>query len=171
MGTSPSPQALVAKLQAAARAYGDLDQTVVREAAKVATATIKTGSPSRLRGVGKHGAALNVRTTFSSAGAAAVSGAQALVFGVGPWHLIENDTEAHQIPRQRRSATFEGVFGHAVIPGGSESPPHGKRGVRTKVWHRGTHGQHPFAKGVARADPLIGRVLDARATIVMRAIF
>lgn len=167
MGTSHTTEALAAKLLAAAEAYRVMDVTVVREAAQVTKTTVKAGAPARLRGVGKSGAKLDVRYNLSTAGDTPA----ALVFASGPWPLIERDTQPHQIPRQRSSASFVGVFGHAVIPGGAEGGVHGRGGVRTRVQHPGTRGQRPWAKGVERARPVVSRMFQVQGESVLRALF
>ena len=167
MGVSTSPAQLAAKIEALAVALNRGDDLLVVDAAKVAKGIIKAGAPGRLRGVGKHGATLNVRYTVSTSG----DSPAALVFATGPWQLIERDTRPHQIPRQRSYATFEGVYGHAVVPGGSEAPPHGKRGVRTRVGHPGTKGKAPWRKGVERAITPITRVFRNSGERVIGAIF
>lgn len=166
MGTSTSTAELLTKLTRAAVAYEHLDETIVREAATITKKGVEAVAPDHLRGVGKHGARLSVAVKYGGS-----ARPQALVFARGPWQLIERDTAPHQIPRQRRSATFEGVFGHAVIPGGAEGGVHGKRGVRTRVWHRGTTGQHPWAKGVTATTPAVTRLFQLRGEAVLRAVF
>jgi hypothetical protein len=166
LGVSSSPEALVAKLSACASAYADLDRTLVREAAALQRGAVLAVAPARLRGVGKNGAKLSVSTSYGGS-----AEPQALVFARGPWQLIERDTSAHQIPRQRRSATFEGVFGHAVVPGGAVGGVHGRGGVRTRVQHPGTKGQHPWAKGTDAARPAISRLFQTRGEAVLRAVF
>jgi hypothetical protein len=89
---------------------------------------------NRLRGVGKKGARIGVRYDIDQK--------KALVRATGPFHLIENDTKAHRIPKQRgaRARTR-----YAVIPG---------VGVRAYANHPGTKGKHPWAKGVEAAMPI-----------------
>jgi hypothetical protein len=158
---------LAAKLKGLAELYSKGDTTLVREAAQLSKATIVAGSPSRLRGVGKRGARLSVRYTLTKT----ADDPAALVFAVGPWQLIERDTRPHQIPRERRTRSFEGVYGHAVIPGGSEAPPHGPRGVRTRVHHPGTKGKKPWARGVEKATPLVTLLFHRLGEDAIRAWF
>lgn len=167
MGVSHSFGELGGKLTRLAGEYAELPNTLAPEAAQIAKRSVLAVSPSRLRGVGKKGANLSVAYNVSHSGGSA----QALVFAKGPWQLIEGDTKAHQIPRQRSSASFEGVFGHAVIPGGAEGGVHGKGGVRTRVMHPGTHGKHPFRKGIEAARPLITRMFDTQGAFVLNRIF
>lgn len=167
MGVSHSFEQLQAKLEALVVELRKGDDLLVAEAAKLAKQTIKAGAPARLRGVGKHGASLSIRTTLTTT----ADDPAALVFATGPWALIERDTSPHQIPRQRVSRSFEGVFGHAVIPGGVEGGVHGKGGVRTRVRHPGTHGQHPWAKGVERSIPLVQQIFRHTSEAAIGAIF
>jgi len=166
MGVSSSPEALARKLTTVATAYANLDTQLVREAAALQRRSVLAVAPASLSGVGKKGAKLTVTTTYSGG-----REPTALVKAKGPWQLIERDTAAHQIPRQRRTKTFEGVFGHAVVPGGAEGGDHGKRGVRTRVQHPGTKGQHPWAKGTDAARPAITRLFQARGEAILRAVF
>lgn len=166
MGTSSSPAQLAAKLNRVASAYADLDRQLVREAAGLLRTSVEATAPDHLRGVGRRGAKLSVATKYGGS-----AEPQALVFARGPWQLIERDTSPHQIPRQRRSASFEGVFGHAVIPGGAEGGVHGRRGVRTRVQHPGTRGQHPWQRGADAARPAISRLFQLRCEGVLRAAF
>lgn len=167
MGVSHSPDQLAAKLKLLGREFGQLDKTTVRAAAQLAKEIEQAGAPRKLRGVGKHGALLGVRYTLSLSG----DEPKALVFATGPWQLIEDDTKAHQIPRQRRSRTFEGVFGHAVVPGGAEGGVHGKRGVRTRVHHPGTHGKHPWAKALPKAEVAISRLFQTAGVAAIARVF
>jgi hypothetical protein len=166
MGTSSSPEQLAAKLARVASAYADLDRVLVREAAGLLRASVTAAAPDHLRGVGKKGARLSVATKYGGS-----AEPQALVFARGPWQLIERDTKPHQIPRQRRSASFEGVYGHAVIPGGAEGDKHGKRGVRTRVAHPGTKGKHPWQRGADAARLPIERLFQTRCEHVLAAVF
>ena len=167
MGTSQSPLEYAGKMFRAGQAAGNAAQVGTAAGAALVKRTILAGSPSRLRNVGKTGRNLGVRYTVDTY----PDGAKALIFATGPWQIIERDTRPHQIPRQRVSDSFVGVFGHAVIPGGSEAFPHGKRGVRTKVNHPGTRGKRPFEKGVVAAQPLVPKVYAAAVEAHLRTIF
>lgn len=161
-----TPAQVALKFKAAANAYARLDDVTVREAARVAKAAIEGVAPSHLRGVGKRGAKLSIGTTFTGGPTPS-----ATLKAKGPWPLVERDTKAHQIPRQRSTRTFEGVFGHAVVPGGAEGGVHGKRGVRTRVQHPGTRGKHPWARGVTAATPLIAATFRRSGEQILRALF
>jgi len=99
--------------------------------AQMAAAGVKDG---KLRGIGKKGARVGVRYD--------ITGKTALVRATGPFHLIERDTRAHRIPKQRGARARKRVV---VIPG---------VGVRAYADHPGTKGKHPWAKGVAAAIPV-----------------
>lgn len=150
-----------------AREFAELDGRTVRAAAQLTKETVLAGAPARLRGVGRNGARLNARYTLTTAGA----NPQALVFAVGPWQLIERDTKPHQIPRQRSTRSFEGVYGHAVVPGGAVGGVHGKGGVRTRVHHPGTHGKHPWARGIVAAEPRVARLFERQTVDAIGRVF
>lgn len=99
--------------------------------AQMASAGVQNG---KLRGVGKRGAKIGVRYD--------ALGDKALVRATGPFHLIERDTKAHPIPKKRGARARKRVV---VIPG---------VGVRAWANHPGTHGKHPWEKGVVAAIPI-----------------
>src|SRR5687768_13793178 len=110
---------------------------------KIAALAVKTSvlsqlqvagvTDGKLRGVGKRGAKIGVSFT--------VTGHTAIVKATGPFPLIESDTKAHRIPRERGK---RGRKRYAVIPG---------VGVRAFANHPGTKGKHPWRKGVIAAQP------------------
>ncbi len=154
-------------MAAASAAIAAVPEEVVGAGAKLVKRSVLALAPERLSGVGKNGAKLGAGyNVLSSEGVA-----RALVHATGPWQLIERDTKAHQIPKQRQSASFVGVYGHAVIPGGAVGGVHGAGGVRTRVKHPGTKGKHPWAKGVDAAVPLIPQAQSAAVTASLSAIF
>lgn len=182
MGTSKSGAELAGKLGRCAALYSRMDSTTVHEAAKVTEATIKAGSPSSLRGVGK-GAKLDVKSTFGAYG----DGSKALVFAVGPWQLIERDTHAHIITpkgarglgagKGSRAKAASSLLGVAPSLSGLKIG-FGKGAVlklgdrfAAYVHHPGTKGKHPFAKGVAEAIPIVDRVFENQSTIPLRTVF
>jgi hypothetical protein len=154
MGVSRSPEELARKLGTMAVAFSRYDSEVVRIAAQATKQTIQATSPSRLRGVGKRGARLNVRYTLTTT----ADNPAALVFATGPWQLIERDTKPHDIPKVRGKRARRR---YAVIDGHPYARAH----------HPGTRGQHPWAKGVEIAKPVIGRVFDQGAGLIMGRIF
>lgn len=166
MGVS-TPLQFATKMGALATAVEGIPKSATKKAVAEAKIVMGSGAPSRLRGVGKRGAALGVRSGVVGTPAAATGFIQA----TGPWQLIESDTKAHQIPRQRESATFVGTFGHAVIPGGAEGGVHGKGGVRTRVKHPGTKGQHPWAKGAVKVAVLAPKVYQVELAASLVSIF
>lgn len=99
----------------------------------------------RLRGVGKKGAPVGVSV--------AVTGHTAIVAATGKaFVLIESDTKAHRIPRERGPRARRR---YAVIPG---------VGVRAFANHPGTKGKHPWEKGVAAAIPLAAKAQQVALT-------
>jgi hypothetical protein len=167
MGTSKSPLELAAKCFAAAKVIETAATVGVEKGAKVLAEAERVAFPSRLRGVGKSGRALGAAVK----GGKYESGAKFLVFMTGPAGLVNFDTPAHQIPRQRSSASFEGVFGHAVIPNGAEGGVHGRGGVRTKVMAPGTRGKHLWEKTEAEVLPGITAVIGGATVEALGGIF
>lgn len=119
-------------------------QHLERNMILVAAQTVKTSVQSqmaaagvqngKLRGVGKRGAKIGVRYTITAS--------KALVRATGPFQLIERDTKAHRIPRERGRRAKKR---YAVIPG---------VGVRAWAQSPGTKGKHPWEKGVVAAIPI-----------------
>lgn len=164
MGVSHSMAEFQGKLNRLAQDYADEPLAIVKEGSLIVKNSVKAIAPARLRGVGKKGAKLDVRYNVAGAGIDAKS----LVFAVGPFQLIENDTKPHPIPKVRgaRARTR-----YAVIPGGAEGGVHGMRGVRTRVDHPGTQGKHPWAKGVEAAAPAVQRLFEVRGELALRRVF
>lgn len=137
------PDSLPVFLEKTAKMGGEL-RRLERNMVLVAAQTVKTSVQTqlgaagvqngKLRGVGKRGAKVGVRYD--------VLGDKALVRATGPFHLLERDTKAHQIPKVRGARARKRVV---VIPG---------VGVRAWANHPGTKGKHPWAKGVAAAIPV-----------------
>lgn len=155
MGTSTSWAELDGKLAAFARDVSDLPKGQVGRAALATKKSVQAFMPARLRGVGKRGAPLRVRYVESGSGDAS----SATVFVTGPAQLIERDTQAHRIPRQRGPRARQRLI---VIP---------NVGVRASANHPGTKGKHPWARGVGVALPLIRREFDASGALALRRHF
>lgn len=126
----------------------------VNEAALVIKTTVLAGSPSRLSGVGKKGAKLNVRYDIKGA-----KNPTALVRATGPWPLIERDTKPHDIPKARGK---RGQVRPLLI---------GDQWVEGPVHHPGTKGQHPFAKGVEKSLPLVHKIFEKQFSSTVRKSF
>ena len=186
MGTSHSFGELDAKLARLASDYTDLPKTAVREASLLAKKIILAGSPSTLRNVGKNGSHLDVAYNATGGGAEA----QSLVFAKGAWQIIEGPTVAHVITprgakglgagrasRTKNAASLLGAgptlaglnigFGAKAVLAGQPT----KSGFAAYAKHPGTHGQRPWAKGVARAREPIMRLFDAKAVAPLYRIF
>lgn len=155
MGTSTSWEQLTAKLNGLAGDYADLPKAQVREASLLTKKSVQTFMPGRLRGVGRAGAKLNVRYDLNDQSG---EDASSTVYVTGPAQLVENDTRAHRIPRQRT----RGRRRYAVIPG---------VGVRAYANHPGTRGKHPWAKGVEAAIPGIRRIFETTSEVALRRWF
>ena len=89
--------------------------------------------------VGKRGQRVGVRFDLRSDN-------EAIVKMTGPAHLLERDTKAHRIPRERKTSRAKKRY--AVIPG---------VGVRAYANHPGTKGKHTFERGVEDSKPQVGR--------------
>lgn len=155
MGTSRSPGELSGKLTRLAAEYQDLPYSTVQEASLTTKKIIKGIAPARLRGVGKRGAKLDVAYNIIGKGEESAS----LIFARGPWQLIERDTSPHRIPKERGARARKR---YVVIPG---------YGVRASANHPGTHGKHPWAKGVDVAKPVVGLLFRSKASLAIRRIF
>jgi len=156
MGLSRSPAELRRKFERLADDVADLDLAVVKEASQATKEAVLKRAPARLSGVGKRGAKLGVRYNVSNS-----TEPKSLVFATGPFQLIENNTKAHRIPKERKQR--KGARRRlAVIPG---------VGPRAWAMHPGTKGQHPWAKGVKAAEPEVAALLEKRTTLAIRRIF
>lgn len=152
-----------------------LPRSTVEEGSLLVKKTITGIAPARLRNVGKKGANLNVRYTIGSY----EDGAKSLIFAQGPWPIIESDTRPHAIPRLAGSRSRKDVgvglggSGRGRLAGpafGGENTkklalPNG--GFRSTVFHPGTKGKHPWARGVEISIPLVA---DLFRTSVVRTI-
>ncbi len=109
-------------------------------------ATIAAASgDSVLSGVGKKGAKVGARYNVRGT----TKDPDALITATGPLHLLERDTKAgYRQWKTRRSRRLSG----------------GLAGPRMAMGHPGTQGKAPFAKGVAAAQPTIGRVMHKAFT-------
>ena len=143
------------------RLPGELEQAAERGVAKSAltvTRSIRselqrvTGGDSRMSGVGKRGRKVGARYRVRGG-----SEPSALITAEGPVHLLERDTKAHTIPRERRRGRRRIV----VTP----------QGPRARVNHPGTQGRQPFAKGVNAAAPKVPRVIQQEVSTALRRTF
>ncbi len=115
---------------------------------------IVASSPGRLRNVGKKGARLGVKVTVRGGAGNAVG----VVRATGPWQIIEFDTKAHRLPRERRRKASGPV---------SLGPDR----VYSNVNHPGTKGKHLFGKAAIAARPLLPKVYQRELILAMAKIF
>lgn len=155
MGVSRSPAELQRKLERLAGDLADLDLAVVKEASQLTKESVLKYAPSRMSGVGKKGAKIGVRYNVGNFGGVA----QSRVFATGPFHLIERNTRAHRIPKDRGK---RGRRRYAVIP---------SVGVRAWAMHPGTKGKHPWEKGVNAAEPRVRALLEKKTALAIRRVF
>lgn len=104
--------------------------------------------PSGRLKVGRNGARVGARYDMR--------GDEAVVKAVGPLHLVERDTKAHEIQPKKKGR------GRNAKRGGGIKLADGN--VRGLVRHPGTTGRHPFAKGVDAGRPKAVRVLRSVTT-------
>lgn len=154
MGTSRTVDELIGKLKQINRELNKTPYEIVEEASLHVKKQTLALAPKRLSGVGKRGARLNVRYNISRFEGISKS----KVFAVGPWQLIERDTRAHRIPRERT----RGRQRYAVIP---------NVGVRAYANHPGTKGKHPWDRGIDAAVPKVRRLLSDEAIEALRRVF
>lgn len=137
MGTSRSGEHLASKLfHAADGINGAKKDGLAKAALLVKTSVVAAmGGVTRLRGVGRKGARIGVRYDAKSD--------SATVRATGPFHLLERDTAAHPIGPKRGKALH--------LANGNI--------VARVAEHPGTHGKHPFERGVEAATPLVPKVM------------
>jgi hypothetical protein len=129
-----------AKMHRTADAMRQAPRQITTQAATVVKRSVQTkldmAAPSGRLNVGKRGQKVGVRYDLRS-------DTEAVVRMTGPAHLIERNTKAHRIPRERKTGRAKKRY--AVIPG---------VGVRAFANHPGTKGKHPWGRGVdaARGD-------------------
>ena len=106
---------------------------------------------TRLSGVGRNGAKVGVR--YDVRGAANPT---SLVRATGPFHLIERDTKAHDIPNRRGKSRVLRI---------------GNDWVTGPIRHPGTTGKHPWAKGVRQSIPVTRQVFRREFNRSLRSTF
>lgn len=157
MGTTNSPQVFVKRIQAKSKAMGDVPRVGCRAAAlavKTAVlAELERDAPglrlSGVRGTGKIG--VKYIDGVNGRGRAT-----ALVVATGPVHLLERDTKAHDIlPRSLSAKSARGRAGKAKALGSTAR----QFGPVMSSHSSGTHGKHPFERGVNAARPLTGAAM------------
>jgi hypothetical protein len=103
----------------------------------------------RMSGVGKRGAKIGARYDVKGN-----TNPVALIRATGPAHLIERDTQAHRIPRERsRGRKRYAAFGGSVY---------------SRVEHPGTRGKHPFERGWKKAAPQTPAIFQREVRAALR---
>jgi len=185
VGTSHSPLELAAKFERMREGLLAADKKGVAAGAALVAASTRaqlsaaTKGTNRLRGVGKAGARLSVRTIPETGVDPAV-----LVQAVGPWQIIEGDTQPHTIlprgvgrargrSRAARHAAkqqlYEALFGGGGFAG--VTPLAMPWGPRFRALHPGTTGKHPWKTGVEQVEPKILPVIQAETHAAMVRAF
>lgn len=168
MGIS-TPAQFAGKMTALGVAVEKLPKSAATKAAVAGGKVITAGAPDRLRNVGKNGSKLGVRVTAESVGPAA---ATATIQATGAWPIIESDTPPHAIPRLvgSKSRAKNPLYGPA-FGGENVKKLMTPYGVRATVWHPGTKGKHPWAKGVPKVVVLAPKVFAAELVGDLVTIF
>lgn len=109
------------------------------------------GGDSRLSGVGKRGAKVGARFDQEAG--------RFVIQATGPLVLIERNTKAHRIPKQRGARARKR---YAVIPG---------VGVRAYANHPGTRGKHTWERSVPKAQREAVDTITQRSNAVVRKAF
>lgn len=152
MPPSRDPLVVALKIQRFAGEIPELEREILNQSAlvikKSVTESLRGVAPRLRLNVGKKGASVGVRYE--------VQPHSALVRATGPVHLLESDTKAHRIPREKigrgraRRVNRKPIY----IPG---------VGIRASAMHPGTKGRHPWARGVtdglAKTDQANGAAL------------
>lgn len=147
--------AFARKVDRLGKGLSDLERrrlvAVVRKAKREIEDEVRSasGGDLRLSGVGRKGAKLGVRDRTETG--------SGTIYATGPIQLIEHDTAAHVIPRVNRRKKKVLHF-----PDGS---------FRRTVEHPGTSGKAPFAKGVRKVRPKIGRYFDQETAEIIGGVF
>lgn len=152
MGSTSSVDVFVKRIEAKAKAVGDVPRVGARAAAQVVKDSVLAElvgiAPSlTLRGLrGSKKIGVKYIDGINAEGRATV-----LVLATGPVHLIERDTSAHDIypASQSRKTAAARARGKKALAGQGFGPV-------AHVHVRGSHGRHPFEKGVDAARPLTG---------------
>lgn len=157
MGFSPNPGVLAAKLEACAGLMLKVPEVGTKAALDLVKASVlaELGGKTTLRGVGKRGARIGVKTTVTGGAGTALGEATA----TGPMQLVERDTRAHRIPKVRGARARKRII---VIPG---------YGPKAYANHPGTKGKHPWEKGVAHAVPLLDDAYGKGVVAAFAAVF
>lgn len=168
MGVS-TPAQFAVKMGALGAAVERLPKSATTKAAIAGKEIIQSGAPAKLRNIGKRGSALGVRVTTLSTGAGA---ATATLQATGAWPIIESDTPPHAIPRLAgaRSRAKNPLYGPA-FGGENIKKLMTPFGIRATVWHPGTKGKHPWAKGTAKVAVAAPRVFAAELSADLVTIF
>lgn len=136
-----TPTQFAHKMQRTADGMRRAPRQITTHAAQAVKRSVQTrlavAAPRGRLNVGKRGQKVGVRYDLRS-------DTEAMVRMTGPAHLIERDTKAHRIPRERKTNRAKKRF--VVIPG---------VGVRAYANHPGTKGKHPWERGVEAAKPLV----------------
>lgn len=159
MGSSSSPDELAAKLFKAGAGIDKASRDGLAKSALLVKSSVvaELGGVTRLRGVGKKGSRIGVRYDLRGDGATQ----HAEVKATGPFQLIERDTSPHEIGPKGKKRGRNGQSAVRLADGG----------FRRRVHHPGTTGKHPFARGVARAAPLVPETMMAEQIKSLRKFF
>lgn len=129
-----TPTQFAVKMYRTADGMSRAQRQITTQAAQAVKVSVQkklvVAAPRGRLNVGKRGQKVGVRYDLRS-------DAEAVVRMTGPAHLLERNTKAHRIPRERKTGRARKRY--VVIPG---------VGVRAYANHPGTKGKHPFERGV-----------------------
>lgn len=143
-----TPTQFAAKMHRTADGMRRAPQQITTRAAQAVKRSAQTqlaiAAPRGRLNVGKRGAKVGVRYDLRS-------DTEAVVRMTGPAHLLERDTKAHRIPREKvgRGRRQRTNTKRIVIP---------NVGVRMSAQHPGTKGKHPWEKGLRASIPEVRQV-------------
>lgn len=161
MGSTNSIDIFCKRIEAKATALGEAPRQGARAAAQIVKtsvlAELERVAPG-LRMSGLRGKSKKIGVRYID-GVNAEGRATVLVVATGAVQLLERDTKAHDIyPRGYAAKTARGRASGKKALAGVAGGSH-QFGPVAHVHDPGTHGQHPFEKGVDAARPLTGAAM------------
>jgi hypothetical protein len=161
MSWSGTPREFITKLEQLKIEHDLIPRRVIEAGSLLVKTNVMSITPSRLSGVGRRGAKIDVRYKTAAWGN---HGWQSVIFATGPFQLIERDTRPHIEPRQ--NSTSRGKKRFVVIPN-----PSSGEGVYRLVHHPGTRGKHTFERGVEVSIPIVQEMFTKESSGVSHATF
>ena len=148
---------LVAKMSATAAAAKVANKAFVKQGAVVITGSVFASMAARglgshrLRNVGRGGARLGVRSTFTETGGSP----GAIIKATGPWQIVEDNTHAHRI-----EPSGDDVLALKIGDG-----------FAAYADHPGTKGKHAWTTGVEAARKPVASTYQKEMAKVITTAF